>query len=185
MTVPFTQICLTSPEKVVTLKFNVKTFKLQHVVAVHTPFNTQVSFFLRGKSVHTFPWETNNITTMYNYDSIEITNMKNTFHANNNHMMALVNGFIITPPGCVSLSGSDPLVWKDTQTLIICGKPGKDSIDLSNVNMDKYGIDFRDFSNGISFITTGCMATVTAYATNNFEGLSLTVPANKAVGTQL
>ena len=96
--VPYKEICMVGPQKLTTLKFNLKTFGLQRTKAIHTPFNTQVSLFLQGKSVLTIPWETNNRTTMFKFDSVEIINMKDTFHANYNNMMAFVNGFVITPP---------------------------------------------------------------------------------------
>jgi len=155
---------MTGPQKLTTLRFNVKEFKMQKIMSIHTPFNTQVTLFYMRNGVVTIPWvyiyihiycvlcfvafsatftlciyhlysyynicsyqsinhsinhhtmsltittlcllqETETPLWPYKYDTIEITNMKNTFHANNDNMIVLVNGLVITPPACASFSG--------------------------------------------------------------------------------
>ena len=53
---PYKQICMVGPQKLTTLRFNVKEFKMTKAMSVHTPFNTQVTLFYMRNGVVTIPW---------------------------------------------------------------------------------------------------------------------------------
>jgi len=73
-------------------------------------------------------------------------------------------------PKCALLFGSDPNFYPGTTAIMVCPGSSKAEWEFSKeFLLAQYGVDLKDYSDGISYVSTGSQVSITLYNEHNVE----------------
>jgi len=173
------KLCLTSPDRVQTVRFKAEELLIPQDVEVSTGLDVFISLHKDGVPFMSLYDVTDKGIWSHPFDEIEVTYIKDHVYSDESQVMVELNGPINIPAPCVLFSTVDHLATKDVSSFLICGKTGDRSVVMNSDRFADIGIDMKKLSSDFSYVRAGALSSIKMYTENNFKGPMLQVESKE------
>jgi hypothetical protein len=173
------QIWLTDSFRIQTMRFHAKDLKIPQSVTINTCRDVFATIYRKGKPVLSVFSDTEKDLTMYDFDEISITYVKNHIYSDQSQILLEVDGPVNTPDPCVKFSNVAPETRVGASNLLICGRTGENSVSLNEERLAELGIDLRKLSNDFPYVSTGGLSSMTMQSFGGLKKSTLPFSSNE------
>lgn len=173
------QIFLTDSFRIQTMRFHTKDLRIPQSVTINTCHDVFATIYSKGKPILSVFSGAEKDLSMYNFDEIAITYVKNHVYSDRSQILLEVEGPVNTLDPCVKFSNVAPETRVGVSNLLICGRTGENSVSLNEERLAEVGIDLRKLSNDFPYVTTGGLSSMTMHSFDGVKKSTLPFSSNE------